>query len=469
MTLKQFPLLIISLAWLTGIALYFLVPFALPWIATLLLILSIQSFIQKSKRSALALIVILMLLAGAKWSQWRVQNFNLVVRDISLIKQVAQVVSSTTHKYQNQAYFDLDWQGHKLRLRGQWQGNELSFGDRIVLSGQIISSRNDLYNEAGFLAAHNASGILLIETIHNIESSGNGNPIMRNIFALRSYLLDRMNQFGNPEQGLIASLVLGEQGGLSQFWRDNFRAVGLSHIMVASGSNVMIVVWILSGIIAGLGFILSRLLLIGALLNFMIIAGADASIVRAVLLYMLIILSQFLGTRIHWPTFVSFVAAVMSFINPWILVYDLSFQLSFAAVLGLLVFTKPIAERLNSKILKTYLASTIAAQILTLPIILFYFGDFSLISPLANVLVLPVIPLLTMMSLIALVFNFTPLNWAVQGLASILLTIVFYLAKAPGALLHIDPRNFWMFVVVLSLIIVLALYLRLKKPIQPIM
>ena len=155
------------------------------------------------------------------------------------------------------------------------------------------------------------------------------------------------------------------------------------------------------------------------LILFTLIAGAGASVVRAAIMGGLLILAKREGRLYSIANAIVLAGAVMLFFNPYLLRYDAGFQLSFLATFGL-VYLAPYLEKRFTRLpeflsIRSNSAATLSAQIMTLPIILFDFGRLSLIAPLANVLILPVVPLTMLFGFLA-----GAVGWVSLSAASIL-------------------------------------------------
>ena len=132
--------------------------------------------------------------------------------------------------------------------------------------------------------------------------------------------------------------------------------------------------------------------------------GAPPSGVRAGIMASLFLISQYFGRMAAAPRTIIFAAAGMLAKNPLLLTSDVGFQLSFLAVMGL-VYLQPVLSDIFKKIpdpfqLKYNLSATTAAQIFTFPILIYNFGQISLISPITNILILPILPLVTILGFI---------------------------------------------------------------------
>lgn len=198
--------------------------------------------------------------------------------------------------------------------------------------------------------------------------------------------------------GFMAGVLIGEQSLLSRKMREAFTLTGASHILVLSGYNITILAF-------GVGWVLRRFLVspavhfaltIGIILLFVLIVGASAPVVRAAILGFLALLAKAKGRKYEINNALYLGAAAMVLQKPDILRYDISFQLSFLATIGLVIApTKFLWMERWPKLLAGFAETafaSVAAEVFVAPIILFYFSRFSLIGPLVNVAVLPFVP-----------------------------------------------------------------------------
>ena len=168
---------------------------------------------------------------------------------------------------------------------------------------------------------------------------------------------------------------------------------GTTHLVALSGYNITILVKIIAGTLA---FILSRrkalLGTILAIIAFVIMAGAEASVIRAAIMGSIAAIAPFVG-RLYAPRNAIAAAALgMALWNPNILAYDVGFQLSFLALIGI-IYMKPALETLfkiqNKGFLnwKENLATTASAQIMVTPLLIGTFGSISATSLISNLLI----------------------------------------------------------------------------------
>lgn len=220
---------------------------------------------------------------------------------------------------------------------------------------------------------------------------------------------------------------------MSRGLRNSFRRTGTSHILAASGYNVSVVVgWTM----LVLGKWLHRRLAIGlglaSIVVYVFLAGATAAVVRAGIMATAAWLGQLWGREADAFWLLGLAIWAMLMVNPGYL-SDIGWQLSVAATLGILWF-KPAGD----------LWTTLAAQVTTLPLILHHFGNLSPIAPVANVLLLWLVPPIMQISALGLVIGpATLLAWPLLKLMTWSVTV---LSSLPGASLEIAPIS-WSWVI----------------------
>jgi len=202
------------------------------------------------------------------------------------------------------------------------------------------------------------------------------------------------------EAELARGFVLGEDDRIDPGTVEDFRRAGLSHLLAVSGQNVALLALLAMPLLALLGMPLrARLLwIVAAIAVYVPLAGGGPSIVRAGVMGALTLLATFAGRRASRLYTLAVAATVTLAIDPRIGA-DIGWQLSFAAVLGILAIARPlrraIASRLGSGGLRDALAEgaavTVAATLATAPLIVFHFGELSTVSLLANLLALPAV------------------------------------------------------------------------------
>jgi len=202
------------------------------------------------------------------------------------------------------------------------------------------------------------------------------------------------------EAALARGFVLGEDERIDPVTVEDFRRAGLSHLLAVSGQNVALLGLLAMPLLALLGMSLrARLLwIVAAIAVYVPLAGGGPSIVRAGVMGALTLLATFAGRRASRLYTLAIAAIVTLAIDPRIGA-DIGWQLSFAAVLGILAIAHPlrgaIASRLGPGGLRGPLAEgaavTVSATLATAPLIVFHFGELSTVSLVANLLALPAV------------------------------------------------------------------------------
>jgi competence protein ComEC len=289
---------------------------------------------------------------------------------------------------------------------------EYKYGDYLEIQCDLKAPENvNGFAYDNYLSRYNIYSICYYPKINSLGNRGNF--FLARIYDFKEYFVNRLSRIlPEPQSSFLAGLLIGAKKSIPSNLQSVFNKTGTTHIVAVSGFNVTIIVTFIMLLLNTFYVPRKRafwLINIGLIL-FVIITGLQASILRAALMGFLLLLASYLGRLSRVINALLLAAVALLLINPKLLVYDLGFQLSFLATLGL-IYLQPILaklfriENLKNKFLKAvlgdYLATTLAAIIMTTPIILFNFGRVSLVAPLANVLILPFIPLAMLLGFLA--------------------------------------------------------------------
>lgn len=290
---------------------------------------------------------------------------------------------------------------------------------RNKITDEVIgrSVGGGLFDYKLYLAKDNIYYLCKSSKIEKIGEN-QGNFIYKYILTVKNKVGSSVDKLiPSPESGLLFGLILGGDDKLLANIADNFSRTGLTHIVAVSGYNVTIVAeyLMLLGIFLGLWRRQAFWLAIIGVFLFVLMVGFPSSAVRAGVMGSLLLWAMKNGRLANSQNAVLCSASFMLLLNPMLLRWDVGFQLSFLATLGI-IYVYPILERYlinkdkfytgTKKIVSETLLLTFSAQVFVLPIILYNFGSLSLISPLANVLVLPIIPITMMLGFMMIFFAF---------------------------------------------------------------
>lgn len=195
-----------------------------------------------------------------------------------------------------------------------------------------------------------------------------------------------------PEVNLGLSYLLGMKAGLPEDLNENLRMVGLTHIVVASGAHLSILVGIARKIFGKLSRFAGLFFSIGFVLFFMCLVGWTPSILRAGVMAILSLITWYCGRKMEPWRLILITMAFTLMLNPMFLI-NLGWLLSFASYAGIMILGPRLIEFFYGVKKPGFIASTIlvtiSATLMTLPISLYFYGTLSLISVLANLLILP--------------------------------------------------------------------------------
>lgn len=364
---------------------------------------------------------------------------------------------------------------------GDWQ-----YGDRLTLTGLLETPPEDKeFSYRDYLARQGVYSYMPRARAARLEP-GQGNPLLAAVYRLKQRALSTVYQlYPDPEASLLAGILLGVETGITPELKDAFRDTGTAHIVAISGFNITIVAAIFTSLFGRLlGKRGGAALAIIAISLYTLLVGADAAVVRAALMGALVILARQINRPQSGLNALTLAAAIMAFANPRVL-WDAGFQLSFAATLGLLLYAEPLTnafrglasrylprstvQRLTPTVSELFLL-TLAAQITTLPVIVYQFQRISLISFLANPLVLPVQPLVMILGGLAVLLGLLALPLGkLLALPAWVLTAytiraVEWMAKIPGGVAVLGPVTLPVVVLLFGIIAGLTLAARGRRP-----
>ncbi len=264
-----------------------------------------------------------------------------------------------------------------------------------------------------------------------------GNPIMESLLSMKAHFTKAIQQtLAEPYAAFLGGLVLGTKKSIPDNLMESFNRTGTTHIVALSGYNITIIAVLIMNICKQLWISRKNAFWVslGAITFFVTITGAQASVMRAGIMGMLVLLATQVGRMSRITNTLALAAVVMVMVNPRVLVFDAGFQLSFFATIGL-VYISPRLERFfkwmpNVFEIRTSLVATLSATLMTLPLILFQFGRLSVVAPLVNVLILPAIPIAMAVGFIAAVVTFIwipagqIIGWIVWCILSYIIVIV---------------------------------------------
>jgi competence protein ComEC len=290
---------------------------------------------------------------------------------------------------------------------------EYHFGDILKVRGKVSQPENfSDFDYKNYLKRWFVVGELNRPSVVNYmgQSAKPIDRIYRWLIGISQNFENSINRvLPEPQASLSAGILLGIKRNIPDQIMIDLQKTGLTHIIALSGFNVTIIINVFAAcLVIYLGrrqtFIAGMILVI----LFVMMTGAAPSIVRAAIFSFLILFGRTIGRQADQINLVLLTAIIMLFFNPYLLAYDVGFELSFLAFVGL-VFLGQIIHRLlekNKRIalpssIKMPLAETIGAQLAVAPLILVKFGVVSLIAPISNLLVVWIVPWVMLLTFIS--------------------------------------------------------------------
>lgn len=292
------------------------------------------------------------------------------------------------------------------------------YGDLIKFEG--IIKKPEPQNYADYLAKDNIFGTTSFPKTE-LLAENQASYLKSKLFKFKKNIILNFQKTLKPEKAaFLSGITLGERAEFSQKLKDKMAKSGTTHLVALSGQNITIIVIAISSFF---GFFARRKsvfwLTLLIIIFFVLMTGAEASVVRAAVMGGIILLAKQIG-RVHSiRNAIAAAAFIMILYNPKILRFDLGFQLSFMALLGIVYLSPAIRKFLKMKEENGFLnwrenfLTTTSAQLAVLPLILINFDNFSLLSLPANILILEAIPLTMILGFILGIIGFIALPLAI--------------------------------------------------------
>ena len=354
---------------------------------------------------------------------------------------------------------ETDESGTKIKLM------DLKFGeDGVAASGSLYISE---YRNENLVRGDNV-------TLRGKLTEGFGTYV--------GYMYKPNNWFAERVRGLVSepqvnlglSYLLGMKAGLPDDLSENLRTVGLVHIVVASGAHLSILVEIARKIFRKLSRFAGLLFSVLFVVFFMAMVGWTPSIMRAGIMTILTLLAWYVGRKFAPWRIILIVAAGTLLVSPMFII-NLGWLLSFASFAGIMILgprlTKFFYGEKKPGFVAEIIITTLAATLMTLPIILYYYGTVSLISVVANLLILPTLPYamgLVFLSgaVVGVPFLEMAVGWLATKLLDFHIAVVEFFGGMKSFLIEIEPYQTWVFLIYLVIFVPLVIGLIRQKMVK---
>ena len=338
---------------------------------------------------------------------------------------------------------------------------KLDYGDQIEIVGKIERPVAPPTDETGrqfdyeaYLANENIFYQISFAQVKIVDKN-RGSTWRTFLYSLKSDFMNNIKKvIGEPEVSYLGGLLFGDKTSLPPEWKNIFAKAGITHIVALSGYNITIVAEWLGKILSLFLPLVGSLLLSGfGIICFVLMTGASATAVRAGVMALIVLFGRAIGRQYDIKRGLFLAGLIMLIFEPRLLVFDISFQLSFLATLSL-IYVSPLLEKhfgwLTPKLkLRELFVATVSAQILVLPLILYKLGWLSFVSVLANLMILPLVPATMLFGFLTGLFGYLSqlislLPGSVTDILLIIqLSLARFFANLPFSAVSLNVFSYW--------------------------
>ncbi len=452
----------VSAGFLTGVGFSTLqiaeIFYGFSWFVSAILLLLLCFWKRKTLFIILAIISGMLLgIARAVPTQIQLERYNqLYSKSVKIKGIVSEDVTTGKHGEKQIKLSSISVEGRDF-LGTIWLSTTT---DLDIKRGYVVTSSGSLDEGFGsFSASMYRAKILVVENTHSDKAR-----------ELRDWFSDGIRKaIPEPEASLGIGYLVGQKSSLPESLQEQLRLVGLTHIVVASGYNLTILVRFARRLFASISKYLAMLSSSLMIFSFILVTGFSPSMTRAGLVTGLSLAAWYYGRKIHPMVLLPFAAAVTVFINPGFMWGDLGWYLSFSAFAGVMILA-PLFQNyfFGSKkpgTIQQILGETISAQLTTLPIIAFSFGILALFALPANLLVLPFVPLAMLFVFVAgILAVIIPLSVAFVGIPAFFVltymtSVIDWFASIPNVSVDISFTIFGV-IIFYAILLVVAIYMQ---------
>lgn len=396
--LRAMPMLFVTLLFIAGILLAnsFIMPL---WCAiTVAIVLLLGAVLSMPGRVAYAYLIMAIIAMGYLAVEARsvisnIPHNEVVEMKVSVVSPIARREGYSVAEGRVEAWYDAEvWHKTDERVQLWLRTDTLHYGDRAHIVGSVkeriskYESYNNLMHRRGYIGGVSLSN----SNILGLERDATG--------GLRRYAIESLDRYAtdSASHSVVSAMVAGSRHMMSPELRSTYSATGLSHLMAVSGLHLGIVLLVVNVLLSPLrlihrGHLVCSLLAIILVWLFAIMSGASPSVVRAAIMVSVLQLSHILSPHYNSLNALFVTLFAMLFYRPDYL-FDISFQLSALAVLGILSWALPLIKIISfggvTKALITTVVVGVVATLWTLPIISYAFGSIPLIGVVATPVVL---------------------------------------------------------------------------------
>ncbi|MGB2694721.1 MAG: ComEC/Rec2 family competence protein, partial [Dehalococcoidia bacterium] len=398
----------------------------------------------------------------ARYNDGDAVRFRALVDDEPEVRGSSQRVQLSVRE----VFVDGHWQptsGSILLRRGLFPRHE--YGDLLELKGELETPPSfDDFDYRDYLARQGVTSLIAYPEVLTL-ARGQGDAALAALHDVRRGLGSALGRaLPEPQAALAQGMLLGQRSAIPTDLMDDLNATGTSHLIAISGQNVSLVAAL---VIASLAWLIGRrpaaIVALVTIAGYTMLTGASPSVVRAAIMGGLFVLATLVGRPTSGLASIAVAAAIMTGWDP-LVVHDVSFQLSFAAIIGL-VYLTPLFQARGAELLRAAgivgegdgfaafllesTAVTMGAVAATLPLIALNFGRVSVVAPIANLLLVPAFAFILVTSALTAVAGviWAPLGqatgWFAWAALTYMVELVRFFAGRPLASFEVTGFGAW--------------------------
>jgi len=326
---------------------------------------------------------------------------------------------------------------------------QYKYGDIVNVDGKItIPEMLGNIGEFNYKKYLNSKDICGIVNAYDVDYVNNtGKKVIKQIYNLKQKISDNIDiNLSNREAELLKSMLYGDTRNLSEDIEEMFNNIGISHITAVSGSNLNILLMLISFVIYRLKnkrkiYYIIQIVII---LIFCVLSGMELSITRAAIMSIIVIICKYRNIKLSIEKVLIITLYIMTVLNPY-RIFNIGLVFSFLAIVGLVYFYRIIYNFLESKIkwniknkvlikalcfVSNIISVTLSVNILVLPLSIYYFNKFSLIFVLSNLIISPLSVSINVLGIISILLCKIPIiSKVLLFILKILLILVINISK----------------------------------------
>jgi competence protein ComEC len=365
----------------------------------------------------------------------------------------------------------------RMKVYGEYH-KAINYGSYLKIKPRLVQPKPERYkggfNYRRWLLIRNTRtlGYAGIDDVEIIDQTIS-NPFLYFAFKLKDYLNDELKTILRGDEGsIIRGITLGVREEIPDKIEEEFNIAGVTHILAISGQNLSLITFVIFLLITSVGFSrrTASLICIPFVVFYSILTGFDPPVVRAMIMALVVLMAIVLKRDYELLNVIGFSFFVFVMFNP-LIIYDVGFQLSFSAVIGIALFYNYIYKLMSfiPALIRETFSATASAQIGVIPILMYNFYGFSVVGLFSNLIIVPLSSILMTASFIGTIFMLLHYNTAIillkisEFLAWITIILTRLFSKIPFAKIYTGRPFLFYVVFYLVSLFVIGFYLLYKK------